>query len=346
MKLRNRIFALILLCAMLACLAACGGKEGKSDTVYELKLDCVDPSTSIIATGLERFKAEVEEKSAGRIKINIFYGSTLGALADAYDNLLLGVSDMAWGAAAHYPGRFPCTEGMTIPYMGVDSPYHAAQAMWELYENDEQFQKEFKDVKLLALHTSAAFTLSSAKKDPSDIGGYPGLKIRTSSSNLTNWVTELGATPIGLSAGEVYEALSKNVVDMVVWDNGGLCNYKVYEQIKLVVDEPICYQPFFLMMNKKSYEKLPADLQAVIDECSGKALVDALAQDWQSFADTSRQTLIDEGVQMVALGDDARSAWHAAAENIQGSWIETLNGLGYDGQAVFDSYLAAIEKTR
>ena len=78
MKLRNRIFALILLCAMLACLAACGGKESKSDTVYELKLDCMDPSTSIIATGLERFKTEVEEKSAGRIKINIFYGSTLG----------------------------------------------------------------------------------------------------------------------------------------------------------------------------------------------------------------------------------------------------------------------------
>lgn len=358
MKLK-KIIAMLLALAMMLAMAACSssgisnasGNSGNSaasgskddSKVYTLKLDCVDPSTSITAVGLERFKAEVEEKSEGRIQINIFYGSTLGALADAYDNLLMGTSDMAWGANAHYTGRFPCTEGLTIPFMGAETPYQAAQVLWDLYETDEQFQKEYQDVKVLALHTSAAFTLTSAGKDPTDLNTYAGLKVRTSSSNLTNWASHMGLTPIALGAGEVYEALSKGVVNMAVWDVGGLCNYKVYEQIDSMVEEPICFQPFFLLMNKDSYNELPEDLRAVIDECSGQHLVDAMANDWQGFADTSKQTLIDEGVKMVTLSGEVEQAWMDAAELVRADWIETLNGLGYDGQAMNDALVAAIE---
>lgn len=97
MKLK-KIIAMLLAVAMVFALAACGSDSNsnnsgnssstsskddsqKDSKVYKLKLDCVDPSTSITAVGLERFKAEVEEKSEGRIEITIFYGSTLGALA-------------------------------------------------------------------------------------------------------------------------------------------------------------------------------------------------------------------------------------------------------------------------
>ena len=343
MKLKTAT-SLILMLTLVLSLSVCSPSPAAGAAVYTLRFDSVDPATSITATVLDGFKAEVEVKSGGRIKIEIFYGSTLGALADAYDNLLTGISDLMWGAAPHYPGRFPCTEGITMPFMGIESTKQATDVLWDLYTNNEDFQKEYSAVKVLAIHGSAGFVLASPSLSPAEQTNFSSLKIRTSSTGLTNWVTELGATPISLNAGEVYEAVNRKIVDMLMWDWAGLYNYRLFEQIKYIVNQDVNYTPFFVLMNQSAYNSLPDDLKAVIDECSGAALAQKAGEIWQDYAGDRKQALAEAGVELITLPDSTLSIWKDAGAKVSEKWINDMNALGFDGQAIYKAYLDTAAK--
>lgn len=311
--------------------------ETEPKKVYKFKLDSVDPATSVATVGLERFINNVHKASGGRIEITPFYGATLGSFMDNYDNLLLGVSDIAWSNAPLYAGRMPVYEGASCPMLGVTNAVAASNMLWEMYETSPELQSDFKNVKVIALHSTGLYTFCSAKK-PIAPDSFKGSKVRVSGIMPNLFTTALGATPMTTNSNEVYEAVQKGLVDMLSWDWTGLTNYALYEQIKYGCNLGYSFGPQYFLMNLNSYNSLPDDLKKVIDDCSGAELCHSIGVDWEERSMESMQKCIDNGVEIINVTDDVIKLWKEAAEKVQEQWIEKMNDAGYDGAKIINDY--------
>jgi TRAP-type C4-dicarboxylate transport system substrate-binding protein len=316
---------------------------GDDDRVYKLKLDSVDPVTSVATVGLQRFIDDVHEKSGGRIEITPFWGATLGAFTDNYDNMLLGVSDIAWSSAPLYAGRMPVYEGGGLPMLGIKNSVAASGMLWEMFETSEELQSDFENVKVLALHATGLYTIFSAKK-PLDPNAFAGSTIRVSGIIPNLFATALGLTPMTISSNEVYEAVQKNLVDMLSWDYTGLTNYALYEQVKYVCNVDYSYGVQYLLMNLDSYNALPDDLKQVIDDCSGAALSLSIGEDWEEQRQISRDLCVEKGMVTVELSDEVVQKWEDAAQTVQQQWAETMDAAGYDGAKIVEDYRTLAKK--
>ena len=71
---------------------------------------------------LEPWAESIEEASGGRIKIDRFYGMALGGKPpELMDQVLDGVTDMAFTVTGYTPGRFPRSEAFELPFMSNDA---------------------------------------------------------------------------------------------------------------------------------------------------------------------------------------------------------------------------------
>ena len=216
------------------------------------------PQATIPAKALVPWAQKVEADSGGRIKVQLFHAMQLGgAPPQLFDQARDGVVDLTWTVLGYTPGRFPKTEVFELPFMSGD-PEASSRA---IHEYVEKFAAdEFKDVKLIAAHTHGP-GLFHTKAPVTGLESLRGMKIRGGSRIISNMLTKLGATPVGMPVPAVTDALSKGTIDgtTIPWEVTP--SLKVTELVKnhttFAGKEGLYTQTFAFSMNKASYDKLP-----------------------------------------------------------------------------------------
>jgi TRAP-type C4-dicarboxylate transport system substrate-binding protein len=97
-------------------------------------------------------------------------------------------------------------------------------------------------------------------------------------------------------------------------------------------------------MNPDVYNGLPDDLRAVIDANSG-----LMASAWAGRAmdegdEIAEVAITERGNTIVTLGDDVVAELRDVGDQVIAAWIEEMNGLGLDGQQLFDDATAAVAR--
>ena len=113
----------------------------------------------IIALGALYFAVQRED----RLNITIYPGATLFKPRDAYDACVTGIADIAWGFIGLFHSRFPLTDLVTLPLLGIKDARMGSLLSWHLYEKFPAIRNEFKDVKLLVLHTHRGGVFGTSK---------------------------------------------------------------------------------------------------------------------------------------------------------------------------------------
>src|SRR6056297_2018151 len=126
----TRLLALAAGSAALALSTAAPAQE------YELRLSHIVPATHGFQTDfLGPWAAELEERSGGRVSVEIFPGTAaLGNVAQQFDQVVAGVTDFAHGLAGIPRGRLPGTSIMDLPFLTGDAGI-ASQTLWSLYQD-------------------------------------------------------------------------------------------------------------------------------------------------------------------------------------------------------------------
>ena len=167
-----------------------------------------------IGKGLAKWQELVAEKGDGSIVIELFPDSQLGNKTDLIDQMLLGEPVMTLA-----DGAFFADYG--VPDMGiVFGPFlfENWDQCWTLIEsdwwNDQCAQLEALGLKMVAANWAygARHTLTTKQvKTPADLAG---LQIRVPTNQIqTKGFEYLGATPVGMSLGDVYTALQQGTID-------------------------------------------------------------------------------------------------------------------------------------
>ncbi len=314
-----------------------------SEKPVELSLNHLFPEVSWFhKNAVLPWKNLVEQKSKGRLKINIYPSGALSKSGTMYDAVKAGTADIVLDAGPYYIGRFPLSEGTQLPLLGAQSSWVASRAWMDLYDEFPEFRKEYADVKLLWLFSQGPGQLHT-RKPVNKMEEVKGLIVRAP-GGIGDIMKALGASPVSMPSSESYLALSKGTIDATVFPGEAIATYKLYEVTKHVTMSNLYVQWFFVAMNKEKYNSLPKDLQKVIDECSGVVGTDIVGKAWNAADKVGFEMGKQKGVTLIYLSPEEQKRWENKVAPITDNWIKAMEAKGYPAKKFVDAAKKSIQK--
>jgi TRAP-type C4-dicarboxylate transport system substrate-binding protein len=317
--------------------------EPADDTVYTLKVHQHDSATSGIGLFLEDWSKKITEESNGRIVFEIYHGGTLGSAKDTIDMIQSGVCDIGWGLHSYFTGEFDASQVVMCPMLGIEDATQGSKVIWNLYKTNPEVAAEYEGFHVLMLHTSLNSPISTKDTQITSIDQFKGMNIRCQSGAPTSFVKNLGAAPVNVAIGELYQAIENNTIDALITDWQANKAFSLYEPQKFYLDECTHVTSYFFLMNQASYDKLPADLQAILDANSGDAAVEIVGSYWMPFQEECQQLIQDNGGTIYKLSDEDRAKMQAVADLTCEQWAEEISQRGYDGQKLLEDCRNLVE---
>lgn len=269
----------------------------------------------------------VNKDSAGEFQIKL-YGVSLATGRNVWERTLNGVADIGWGVSGAVGLPFPKTYVSSLPLLVEDGEAGAASvALWRLYERG-LIADEYKDAKLLGLVALPVQGLS-LKTPIKKLADVKGLKVRAADKQTADIVGALGGAPVSIPATEVYQGLSRGVVDASIANWIMMGAFRLSEvTTDSVGDLPLGSPPGFMIMNKRSWDRLSEKAKAVLEKHSGAVLSRHMGAGLEGMANFLRSNIKKDGNhRFIDLDSEEEAKWRAALQEVIESWArETPNG--------------------
>jgi len=302
------------------------GKAHAAAAVIRLKVANYFPPPSFQSTVLEEFCREFEKRTGGQVKVDYYTGGSLLVATAMFDGIIKGIADIGYSHVYYTAGRMPVTEAAGLPLV-YPSAWVSSQVLNDFYQ---QFRpKEFDQVKVLWMNTSPNSAIATAKKPIRKLEDLKGLTIRAPGI-AADVIKALGGTPAPTPMVEVYEAISKGVIDGETSNFETLYAFKFAEVVKYTtsvwqINNPY---PFYLAMNKDSYKKLPADIKAIFDTLVGEYKERYILM-WNAIDFIGKKFGMEKGVEFIDLLPSEAARWQAAIEPVIDKYVKTMVGKGF-----------------
>ena len=326
MKQKGLLIVVGILCLGLMVSVLPFGKADAASPVIRLKVAQYFAPASNQAIVLEEFCRELEKRTDGLVKVDYYPGQSLLSSTAMFDGIVKGIADIGYSHVFYTAGRMPVTEAMGLP-IDFPSAWVGAQVLNDFYQ---QFKpKEFDQVKVLWMNTSTPSCISTAKKPIRKLEDLKGLTIRAPGI-CGDVIKALGGTPAPTPMPEVYEAISKGVIDGESSNFETLKSFRFAEVVKYETNiwHITNFYPFYLAMNKASYQKLPADIKPIFDTLVGEYKEHYILM-WNSIDYLGKEYGVEKGVEFIDLSPSEATRFRIAVEPVINNYIKTMTGKGF-----------------
>jgi len=260
----------------------------------------------VIHHWMKSFKAAVEGRAPGRIKVELYPASQLGAIPRMVEGAALGTIECFVTASSFLTGLDPKFQILDVPGVLLDTA-HA--------------QKVFADPELRpqllatgggkGLQSLSVFMHSPqhvvSRKPIRTVADFSGQKIRVLSTPLQiEPMKKLGATPVPMPLSEVMPALQNGAIDGFIAASTVFSALKFYDAAKH--QTALSRWPVVVLAaaNRGWLARLPADLRALVQEEAVRA-EDAANAFGAADIENAKKVWTQNGGQLLALSaqDDA-----------------------------------------
>jgi TRAP-type C4-dicarboxylate transport system substrate-binding protein len=324
---QNRMLMVVLAAVLFVGLMVTVLPAGKAHAAkVTLKVANFFPPPSFQSKVLEEFCRDLEKRTNGQVKVDYFAGQSLLKSTQMFDGVVDGVADIGYSHVYYTPGRFLVTETTGLP-IGYATGWVASQCMNDFFQ---EFQpKEFDAVKVLWMNASPNSAIATAKKPIRKLEDLKGLTIRAPGT-AGEVIKALGGTAAPTPMMEVYDAISKGVIDGEASNFETLFAFKFAEVVKYstsigAINHPY---PFYLVMNKNSYKKLPSDIKPIFDKLVGEYKERYILM-WNAIDFVGKAFGIKHGVEIIELSDKEMERWKASVAPVIDNHVKTMVGKGY-----------------
>jgi C4-dicarboxylate-binding protein DctP len=226
--------------------------------------------------GAQRFKELLEARSNGRVKVEVYPNSQLYKDKEELEALQLGSVQMLAPSLAKFgPLGVKEFEVFDLPFIfRDDAAFRNTTATLGL----ELFKKlDAKGITGLS-YWDNGFHVMSANKPLHSVADFKGLKMRIQSSKVLDaQMRALGAIPQVMAFSELYQALQSGVVDGTEGTPSNYYTQKIFEVQKHITLSNHGHLAYAVVINKKFYDGLPADIRSVFDSAMRDATLYANA---------------------------------------------------------------------
>jgi len=299
------------------------------------------PAPTFPCVQMERWKTEVEKRTAGKVKVDTYPGGTLLSAKNMFDGVIAGTADIGCLATSYQPGAFPVVEAVDLP-LGWPNATVASATLWDLV--DKYKPKEFEKVKVITMFTCPPANIMSMKavRSLADIKGY---ELRASGTGA-KILELLGAAPVAMPQSDVPEALQKGVIKGNVSSMEVLKDFKYAEYCRHVTSNVNLFVvSFAVVMNKGKWESLPADVKKVIDDLQKEQAIwtgQYVDNHVNNSLKWSKETYKD--FQMYTLSKEELAKWYALLKPMDDKYLKEYEAKGIPTKAILDDVLKSKDK--
>ncbi|HUG22509.1 TRAP transporter substrate-binding protein [Piscinibacter sp.] len=254
---------------------------------FRLRMGHDQPLGSMYDEGHQMFRKLVEERSAGRIKVEVFPAAQLGAEVAMLEGVRLGSIDVICANAANAATVVPELGLFSVAYLFKDIPH------FERVIGDARFGKRIDEliaarklgIRSIGFYSAGVRNVYSRKGSiagPDDLKGVK-LRVQNNPVEVRVWET-LGAIPTPMNFGEVYQALQSGVLDAAENGLAVVESNKHYEAAKFISQTEHQRSLALLIINERKLASLPADLQKVVLDAAAQAAVHERKKDAEFVA--------------------------------------------------------------
>jgi C4-dicarboxylate-binding protein DctP len=260
------------------------------------------------------FKKLAEERTKGRVKVEVYPNSQLYKDKEEMEALQLGAVQMLAPSLAKFaPLGVKDFELFDLPFI-----FDNYQELHKVTQGPigAKLLKKLEPKGLMGLaYWDNGFKVMSANKPLKSPDDFKGQKMRIQSSKvLDTQMRSMGANPQVLAFSEVYQALQTGVVNGTENPPSNLYTQKMHEVQKFVTLSDHGYLGYAVIVNKKFWNGLPADIRAALES----AMKDAT-----KYANDIAKKDNDEA--LAAVKKSGRSQLITLTPQERAVWRKTMN---------------------
>ncbi|WP_319550101.1 TRAP transporter substrate-binding protein [Desulfogranum marinum] len=228
-----------------------------------------------VTLGYEKLKELIEERSEGKIKVQLFGNAMLGSDRVTMESTQRGTLDMASSSSPNMANFSKAFMVFDLPYITSPANQEKLYAALDKGPLGEYLAAECEKINLKPIMYSeyGYRNFVSTKKEIKSLADLKNLKVRTTASPVEVAVAaKLGMNPTPIAWGEVYTALQQGTVDAEGNTFSLLNDAKHTEVLKYAMDSAHNYSMHILLMNKKKFDSLDPKFQEIILKSGQDAL--------------------------------------------------------------------------
>jgi tripartite ATP-independent transporter DctP family solute receptor len=260
-----------LTAVVLALTLACGGggADGGPKKVT-LSLPHVLPPEHPVSIALERFAAEVGERSGGQMIVKVQGGGTLGSEQELCDNVSSDADAFTKISSTILETKTELANIYSLPYLFRDEDH-----MWKVFNGevgrellDMAIDQNLKGICYFDAGARSFYTKNPVNSAPD----LRGVKIRVQKSvMMEKLVATLGASPQQIAYSELYTALDTGVVDGAENNIPSYFTSRHYKVAPNYIFNEHARIPDILLMSARRWNSLTADQQRIIMDAAKSA---------------------------------------------------------------------------
>lgn len=222
----------------------------------------------------QQWAKNVEKASGGAVTVK-FYWNSIANVRTVYDVVRTGVADVGWILQPLVRGKFKKSGVVGLPFM-VNNSTEGSIAIWSLYESG-LIKEEYDQVKPLAVVTLPPSIIHSKEK-LTTLADIKGKKFRIAGRANAQTIAILQGTGVQMGITDVYQAISKGVIDGSLSPWLGFTAFKHQEVTRYHMEVPMGAIAGMTSINMKTWDSLPAAAKAAIEKVSYAPLVKAYGE--------------------------------------------------------------------
>jgi len=282
---------------------------------------------------LKLFKKLVEEKSAGKLVVEIYPNNQLGNQRDVVEGIQLGTIQMS-NIASVMASFVKEVNIFELPFLFENRKHFYAVL-------DSEIGKDLRPAfarcgfHLLGYFDAGVRHIMTVDKSIDSINDLKGLKIRTMENPLhLDAFKAFGANPLPMAYGELYTALEQHVIDGAEAANTNYFSKKFYEPAPYWTMVGWIHLIEYVTMSRYFYERLPQEYKLIIDDAAA-VIIDKERRWYQENDQLVLEKLKDAGVH-ITYPD--RKDFSEASIEVYENWAYRVGGLDLIEQIIHFDY--------
>jgi TRAP-type C4-dicarboxylate transport system substrate-binding protein len=317
--------------AIAALTAFAGAQPAHAQAEFNLTFASPYPDALFHVQNIRMFIDDIEKNSNGRIDITLHVAQSLFNHAEAMQALRSGQVDMAELQLTQFGNQEELYNFEGLPYLADD--YEEAMILWDVAK--PYITKRLERDRIIHLYTvpwpPQAFYANHELETVEDM---KGLKLRVYNPMGARVAELLGAESVLVGGGEVPQAFSTGMIDSMITSSAFGASASAWDYVEVYNDVKAWFGYDQILMNSRSFDNLPEDLQQVILDAAAAAAERGLKMS-QEADEEQKKVLEENGITLASGNPEFIEEAAQLTTQIVDDWVKMT---GEEGAAIVEEF--------
>ena len=337
----KKFFALLLVAILaLTCVSALAEDQFANLGSYTMIVGHAQPESNPRYISMEKFAADVAEKTHGHVTVDVFGNGQLGTEKEMLEQVVAGVTQGMRGGQYDFSPRLLM---FTLPFLANNRAEVTALLQSDLAKKVSAEAAETTGTVIINLCDAGGFRQFSNNTRPlTKPEDLAGLKMRTNGMKTIDLTFQaMGANTVSVPYADLYMGLKTSIADGQEnpWVN--VEGMKFYEVQKYFTEVNYQFHPDPFYVNAEWWNSLPAEFQAILTECATE-MGEYNDQLIDENSDAAKQVVVDAGCEVYVPTAEELAAFQAACQPVYSQVVTE----GICTQDELDEMLAIVAAVR